>query len=173
MGISPNLLGDSNVLVCLISQRLAPLLCDQCSIPAKTSPEHQAELIRWHDILGDGFEAVRARVIGSNCKKCEGTGIAGRSVVAEVIWVDESGRHFIQRGNVLGWELYLQEHGWMNLRQHAIKLVLAGQVDPFDAEGIVGPLNHSLQNNIFDYAQMEFRKATNKEDELLSEPALN
>jgi type II secretory ATPase GspE/PulE/Tfp pilus assembly ATPase PilB-like protein len=157
MGISASLLGDSNILVCLISQRLAPLLCQKCSTPIQKSPQHMNEMARWKEVLDLDVHNVRARVHNSNCAFCEGTGIVGRSVVAEVIWVDEAGRHFIQRGNVLGWELYLQEHGWMSLREHGVELVKAGKVDPFDAETIVGPLNHSLQHNVFDYKNQLFQ----------------
>ncbi|MCD6047190.1 MAG: epsE 2 [Gammaproteobacteria bacterium] len=157
MGISASLLGDSNILVCLISQRLAPLLCQKCSIPIQKSPQHMNEMARWKEVLDLEVHNVKARVHNSNCAFCEGTGIVGRSVVAEVIWVDEAGRHFIQRGNVLGWELYLQEHGWLSLREHGVELVKAGKVDPFDAETIVGPLNHSLQHNVFDYKNQLFQ----------------
>ncbi len=157
MGISPALLGDGNILVCLVSQRLAPLLCKHCAIPITHSKKHLAQMERWQEVLGNDIDKLRARVFDSNCIYCNSTGIAGRTVVAEVIWVDESGRHFIQRGNVLGWELYLQEHGWMSLRDHGLLLVREGKIDAFDAEAIVGPLNHSLEHTVFDYKTQLFK----------------
>lgn len=157
MGISPTLLGDTNTLVCLVAQRLAPLLCSACAVSAKNSEKHLAEFdASWGEIFPTDFDQVKARVHNPKCPMCEGTGIAGRSVVAEVIWIDDAGRHFIQRGNVLGWELYLKDHGWMSMRDSALRLVRQGKLDPFDAESIVGPLNHSLQHNIFDYKTLTF-----------------
>src|SRR6185312_6501192 len=47
MGISPVLLSDPSVLVCLICQRLAPTLCKRCMAPITSSAAHQAYLARW------------------------------------------------------------------------------------------------------------------------------
>ena len=64
-------------------------------------------------------------------------------VVAEVIWVDEEGRQYIQKCDTLNWEKYLKENGWMDFRDRAIDLIQSGICDPFDAEKVVGPINSS------------------------------
>lgn len=147
MGISSALLGDSNILACLVSQRLVPLLCQKCSMPIKDIEKYASLQAKLASIEEFNLDNVKARIQQSNCPFCEGTGITGRTVVAEVIWVDEAGRHFIQQKNVLGWELYLKENGWMSLRDHALLLVKNGLVDPLDAETVVGPLNEVQQTN--------------------------
>lgn len=150
MGISPVLLSDSNLLVCLICQRLAPLLCQACAIPVEESPWHLSEFERWQAVLGNDMSNIRAR--GKKlCLHCDSTGIKGRTVVAEMVWVDEAGRHFIQKGNTLGWELYLRDHGWISHQEQALQLVRDGKVDPFDAEKIVGSINPAFTSNVFDY----------------------
>ncbi|MDR3478167.1 MAG: ATPase, T2SS/T4P/T4SS family [Gammaproteobacteria bacterium] len=150
MGISPVLLSDSSVLRCLVCQRLAPKLCDGCAIPLRDSPRHQSFIPEWEAVLGpDVINSARAR--GPGCAKCHRTGVGGRTVVAEVIWVDEPGRLFIQKCDTLSWEKYLKENGWLDFTGRAIELIKDGTCDPFDAEKVVGPINSSTKAVSFNY----------------------
>ena len=150
MGISPVLLSDSSVLRCLMCQRLVPKLCQFCAIPLRDSPKHQANIPDWEAVLGKSvIDSAKAR--GPGCAKCNRTGISGRTVVAEVIWVDEEGRHFIQKCDTLGWEKYLKEHGWVDFHGRAIQLIQEGICDPFDAEKVVGPINPTTQATKYQY----------------------
>lgn len=151
MGVSPVLLGDSNLLVCLICQRLVQKLCNVCAVPVAESKLHQPYLAEWRTIFTEGLETLRAR--GQDfCQECLGTGVAGRSVVAEIIWVDDKGRHFIQKGDTLGWEEYLKANGWQNYREHMLALVKTGVCDPLDAEKLIGKISSRGDNNgIFKY----------------------
>lgn len=150
MGISPVLLSDSSVLRCLICQRLIPLLCKDCAISLRDSPKHLANIPAWEAVLGpEIINSAYARGVG--CEKCNRTGVSGRSVVAEVIWVDEMGRQFIQKGDTLNWEKYLLENNWLDFRGRAIQLIKEGKCDPFDAEKVVGPINASTTATIYKY----------------------
>ena len=150
MGISPVLLSDSSVLRCLVCQRLSPKVCPDCSIPVRSSPKHQPYIPDWEVVLGkDIINAARAR--GPGCEKCHHSGVGGRTVVAEVIWVDEPGRHFIQNRDTLGWEKYLKENGWADFSGRAVQLIKEGVCDPFDAEKVVGPINTSTNAMSFKY----------------------
>src|SRR3990167_5672689 len=152
MGISPVLLSDSSVLRCLMCQRLIPKVCPKCSVPLKTSVKHHAFIPDWEAVLGsDIINSARAR--GPGCDSCHKTGVSGRTVVAEVIWVDEEGRHFIQQSDTLGWEKYLKENGWLDFRARAVQLIEAGICDPFDAEKVVGPINPATQSRVYKYTQ--------------------
>jgi type II secretory ATPase GspE/PulE/Tfp pilus assembly ATPase PilB-like protein len=150
MGISETLLSDSSVLRCLICQRLVPKVCTQCAIPLKDSAKHQPYLADWEKVLGpETMASARAR--GPGCNACNRTSVGGRSVVAEVIWVDEAGRGFIQKSDTLNWEKYLLSNGWMDFTGRAIELIKDGSVDPFDAEKVVGPINSATKSTIFSY----------------------
>lgn len=150
MGISPILLSDSSVLRCLICQRLIAKICPQCAIPLRESPAHRESLIGWEQVLGaDILNQAKAR--GKGCTQCSRSGIRGRMVVAEVIWVDEEGRQFIQKCDTLGWEKYLKNNGWIDFRARAIELIKLGLCDPFDAEKVVGPINPATQARVFKY----------------------
>ena len=72
-------------------------------------------------------------------------------MVAEVIWVDEEGRQFIQKCDTLSWEKYLKSNGWQDFRDRAVDLVQQGICDPFDAEKVVGPINPLTQSRTFKY----------------------
>lgn len=150
MGISPVLLSDSSVLRCLMCQRLIAKLCQNCAIPLRESPKHQPFIPDWEAVLGKEI-LDRALARGRGCNKCQRSGISGRTVVAEVIWIDEEGRRFIQKCDTLNWEKYLKEHGWTDFRDRAVELIQLGICDPFDAEKIVGPINPSTQATVFKY----------------------
>ena len=150
MGISPVLLSDSSVLRCLMCQRLIAKVCPYCAIPLKESSSHQPYLADWEAVLGSEI-LTKAKARGTGCNKCNQSGVGGRIVVAEVIWVDEDGRQFIQKCDTLGWEKYLKENGWTDFRDRAIELIETGICDPFDAEKVVGPINPLTQARIFKY----------------------
>lgn len=150
MGISPVLLSDSSVLRCLMCQRLIAKVCPHCAKPLKSSEKHRPFLADWEAVLGK--EVIdKANVRGNGCNKCSHSGVGGRIVVAEVIWVDEEGRQFIQKCDTLGWEKYLKQNGWMDFRDRAIDLIQSGLCDPFDAEKVVGPINPATQSRVFKY----------------------
>lgn len=152
IGISPSLLSDPNLLTCLISQRLLPKLCQECAVPVSQSIAHKPYLARWKKIFTPS-EIKKLRARGTYCEKCQGLGISGRTVVAEIIWVDEAGRHFIQKCDILGWEKYLKEQGWTSYRDQALKLAKEGVCDPLDAERMVGELTPSTETPPFNYRQ--------------------
>ncbi len=150
MGISPVLLSDSSVLRCLICQRLVPMVCKGCSIPLNTSVKHQPYMADWEAVLGpEIMKTAKAR--GPGCTQCNRSGVGGRSVVAEVIWVDEIGRQFIQKCDTTGWEKYLKSNGWGDFTARAIQLIQSGTVDPLDAEKVVGPINTATHATTYTY----------------------
>lgn len=153
MGISPALLSDPNLLACLICQRLLPKLCQECATPLVESSEYKAHLTRWKKIF-TASELKKLRVRGKHCDKCHGLGINGRTVVAEIIWIDEPGRHFIQKCDILGWEKHLKAHGWKTYRDQSLELVKAGICDPLDAEKMVGELSDAVDNGSFNYNEI-------------------
>ncbi|HSW93092.1 MAG TPA: ATPase, T2SS/T4P/T4SS family [Gammaproteobacteria bacterium] len=150
MDISPVMLSDSSVLRCLMCQRLVPTVCQKCSIPLRTSPRHQAFLPHWEEVLGkEVLDSARAR--GPGCPACHGSAVGGRTVIAEVIWVDEEGRQFIQKGDTLNWEKYLLANGWLDFHGRAVQLIQEGLCDPFDAEKVVGPIHTSTKASVYKY----------------------
>lgn len=149
MGIQPNLLADPNMLICLICQRLVPVLCNACARSIQSSEEHTDCLQRWNKILGSDINKVRVR--GKYCHTCKGLGVKGRTVVAEIIWIDEDGREYIKKCDVLGWEKHLRANKWFSYRDRVVELVKMGVCDPIDAEKVVGDINPDFLAPSFNY----------------------
>lgn len=141
LGIHASLLASQDLLVCLICQRLAPILCEACALPLKESALHRARWSHWEAILGDYINTLRVR--GHDCAKCQGIGIGKRKAIAEMIWVDESGRQFILKGDLVGWRRELLSQGWKSYHDHLLDLVKQGYCDPIDAEAIIGEISNS------------------------------
>ncbi len=149
LGISPALLSDPNMLACLIFQRLMPTLCNKCAILITESLNHKPHLDRYRQIFGNDLCNLRAR--GQYCHTCKGLGIGGRTVVAEIVWVDEASRFFIQKNDTLGWRQHLKNNGWEPYENHVINLVKQGICDPMDAEKTIGHLDPAFATKSFNY----------------------
>jgi type II secretory ATPase GspE/PulE/Tfp pilus assembly ATPase PilB-like protein len=67
-------------------------------------------------------------------------GIHGRTVVAEMLWLDEQSRQFICENQPTQWIRYLKQKGWQSYQDQLLHLVAQGKVDPLDAEALVGEL---------------------------------
>lgn len=149
LGLSQSLLATPDVLQCLICQRLVPILCKDCCVPIADSRIHHKAGERWRLLFGEQVRLVRAR--GQRCKSCHNLGVQGRTVTAEMIWLDEWGRRFITQNNMYGWQQYLLQNGWRSYTDRLIDLVRLGRVDPLDAERIIGPLNQQRLDERYDY----------------------
>ena len=129
-------------------QKFVPIALFHYAIRVK----HQPYIADWEAVIGKEI-IDKAKARGPGCAKCNRTGVSGRVVVAEVIWVDEEGRQFIQKCDTLSWEKYLKENGWKDFRDRAIELIQSGICDPFDAEKVVGPINPATQSRVFKYTK--------------------
>ena len=92
MGIEPFLIASG--LQCVVAQRLARRLCEECRKPVQVTPE---ELVQsGFDYTGDAFEAYEP----GGCVRCGGSGYRGRVGLYEVLEVTEDVRHLIlQKGS--------------------------------------------------------------------------
>ncbi len=149
LGLSRTMLSTPEVLTYLMCQRLVPILCKQCRMPVQDSRRHLKNKERWKSCFGDKDRLVRVR--GMHCDACHHLGIEGRTVVAEIICLDEWGRRHIQTGDLSSWKQYLVENGWRNYAARLVDLVLDGRVDPLDAEKLIGPLDQQSNDRCFDY----------------------
>ncbi len=153
LGLDKSMLATPDVLTCLICQRLVPVLCKHCCTSVSDSRRHYREIDRWQRVFGDRLRFVRAR--GVRCKECNGLGVDGRMVVAEMIWIDEWGRRYIENRNMYIWQEYLKQNGWKSYGDRLIELVAQGKCDPLDAEKMIGPLDRQQQDMRYPYGDIK------------------
>jgi general secretion pathway protein E len=139
IGISINLMTDPTIVTGLVCQRLLKVLCNACKAPlskvlSRYSQEDQNKVVA-------SVETDRSFVMGDGCSKCQNTGIAGRTVVSEVIVPDQQMMAYVRLGEKQKAIDYWHSIGGSNMLQQAIIKINAGLVDPFQAEEEVGLLN--------------------------------
>ena len=159
LGVEHRMLYDPNFLVLMVNQRLVPKLCPKCKRPLaeiqKETPQGTAD-VQKPDAkpggVGEDESSTIARLSelfpgigevslrGRGCDVCEGTGIKGRQLVAEVVDVDDRAREFIRDRRWDEWRQALREDEWLSIREHAMKHICEGLVDPRDVEKLVCPL---------------------------------
>lgn len=141
LGIEDYKLGDPSLITGLVSQRLVRKLCPHCRRPILGQDQLNNAMLARLDAAGVPVESVRMHN-PRGCDKCgHGNGYAGRTVVAEVIVPDETFMRFVKDDNKAGAEAYWLLHlGGRNMMENMVDRVADGEVDPRDAERIMGPL---------------------------------
>lgn len=149
LGLDRHVLADRQFLSALAFQRLLPVLCEHCKVPAAdVLPAGKLQLLQEKFRLDPA--SVRCSVQG-DCPHCKGRGIAGSTVVAEIIAPDKVIRQLIAEGKDDQAETY-----WRQSRgetpfddpdmtgktayEHALYKVSQGWIDPRDLEREFEPL---------------------------------
>jgi type IV pilus assembly protein PilB len=132
MSIEPGLLAST--LTCLISQRLARRVCQDCRETYEATPEELAVLRQPDDALGT---TVLAR--GRGCPACGGTGYRGRVALFEVLSMTDDIRDLIGHGASTT-EIHRAAiaGGMRPLRDDGIRLALEGITTPAEVRRVVG-----------------------------------
>lgn len=157
LGIGYTTLSDPDLLVALMYQRLVPKVCPHCAISFDrnlTTIEQRRPnfVMRVQEALSGATRNVRLRN-PRGCNFCKNSGAIGRTVVAEVIYLDTQGRTFIREGRLAEWEEYLLKSGWTPLRLHLLNKVQEGVVCPIDAEKqVLGSLAEAMIGSEFNYS---------------------
>jgi type II secretory ATPase GspE/PulE/Tfp pilus assembly ATPase PilB-like protein len=133
-------LTDPDLLTGLISQRLIRVLCPHCAKRVDESELSYGLLARLEN-ANIPVEKLRKHN-PAGCEECgTGNGYKGRSVIAEIIIPDAQFMEYIRLNDKQSAEKYwLNKLNGRNLMEHMIDRVRAGDVDPIDAERIMGPL---------------------------------
>jgi general secretion pathway protein E len=120
----------------VITQRILSHVCPHCAKRLSELPDvprsHRLAveaLTTWGDISN-----VRLR--GDGCERCQGSGVAGRYAIAEVIKTDRNlMRDFVEHGTVIARQNYqARPDSEKPMIERAIAMVLNGSVDPVTVE---------------------------------------
>jgi len=144
MGAPGNIIYDPTVVIGLVSQRLLRVLCEHCKKPLSESiAEYPQNDIK--RIMSTPVDMKKAYVRGCGCKHCDGRGVTGRTVVAQVIRTDQKLMDSLREHNTLAAQSHIKnEIKATSMIDNTITKINAGMVDPFDAESSVGLLNMDL-----------------------------
>ena len=138
LGVPLAAMTDPSLVTGLICQRLLKLLCPQCKQRLSQASDRYApeDLERMCAVAPIG----RLFVAGAGCHACRGSGVAGRTVVAEVLLPDAELMELLRRGDKAAAAALCRRRGSVSMLEHAIAKVRDGLCDPFQAEEEVGPL---------------------------------
>ncbi|ACT52139.1 GspE/PulE family protein [Methylovorus glucosotrophus] len=144
LGVQMELLSDPSIVSGLICQRLLKVLCDHCKLPLDSAEVQKRYKESDIDRIMRIGRLDQIFVHGHGCDHCRNTGLTGRTVVAETVATNEELMSFIRNNDRLGaLEHWKRNMNGMTMLDHAVKKVLSGTVDPFQAEDIVGFLGTS------------------------------
>lgn len=134
---------DHRLFSGLIHQTLVKKLCKHCSMPVdlkSADKPYMDSILRLVESthLSRDYSGIRMRN-HDGCNLCR-RGVETRTVVAEVIPVTEQLMKALKAKGGQARQEFI-EQGGMTFQAHAIEKVLAGEVDPVDAESVVGPMS--------------------------------
>jgi general secretion pathway protein E len=117
----------------VVAQRLIRQNCPHCLQP---DPDQAA----WFAQLPEQSVLSAADLRhGLGCQACRGTGYMGRTVIAEVLMLDDELRELIiARAPIRELKAYVSNRGFVNLRSRALDLVRAGQTTLSEFVRVVG-----------------------------------
>lgn len=150
LNIEPSFLCTPDLLKGLMHQSLVPLLCASCKITASEYGAMADPGDRNRDLLQRTIAAFESRNLSMNtvffrgpgCSNCAGTGIKGRTLIAEIVIPDETLLVLMGSSDYIGAQRHWREN--MNGQpaiEHGVLAVAAGTVSPSDVEFRISELS--------------------------------
>lgn len=129
LGIEPFLVASG--LQNLLAQRLVRTLCTFCRTATTPSVEQLRE-------MGEEYSSLRTIYVANGCKRCLGTGFAGRRGVFELLTVSDPLREAIQKQNQPEIMSAARACVFKTLRQSGYQLVAEGVTTFDEVDRVVG-----------------------------------
>jgi general secretion pathway protein E len=107
----------------ILAQRLVRLVCKECAVPQKPSPE----LLRRSGLDKASLKRPHFRT-GLGCAHCRGSGYRGRKSIAETLRMTDALRdQMVARAPISTLRQQARSEGFTSLREAAVRLALAGE----------------------------------------------
>ena len=149
LGIDPVLLCTPGVIKGLVYQSLVPTLCIECRVSAEVwqhnnsgrNQRFKSSIQRVTNLLATRkLETKNVHYRSDDgCKKCYGSGVSGRTVMAEIVIPDDEMLDYLSSCNYRKARLHWIENlNGQPAIEHGIQLIAAGKVAPPDIEWYIG-----------------------------------
>lgn len=140
IGVDLTLVTDPGLITGLASQSLVPVLCEHCKVPiALARAELEVDLLARIDHRCD---VANVHVAGPGCPQCNGRGIRGRTVIAEMVLPTDALMQSYRKEGTYGARRYwIEQMSGITKIGHLIRMIEAGRVDPALGEKFVGLLD--------------------------------
>ncbi len=130
MDVKPDFL--SGTIICIISQRLIRKPCSNCSYLGDLTDDELRILNKFPGKVPTQMKRIKG------CLDCNNTGYKGRTVIAEVLEVDEDIEHLIsQSSNRKTIIAHLEDKGFRTIQEDAIRKIKDGIIELNDAIRVV------------------------------------
>ena len=149
IGVEPATLCTPDILRGLIYQALVPVLCENCKIEPQQYTSDTDQSARRQALYERTINALDTRGLttgsiafrGAGCSRCNRNGITGRTVIAEIAIPDDDMLEHLRSGNhTAAKRHWITKLNGQPVAEHAIQLVAAGRISPWDAEWQTGSL---------------------------------
>lgn len=142
---------DPEIVTGLINQSLVQKLCPHCSIRWEEGKHLMGASARRRVEKYCQLENVRLR--GPGCDACNGQGIMGRMVIAEVICPNLGFMDvFAEKGKAKAKDYWVRKMGGITKCMALIRRVNEGFLDPREGESKICPIDHDLVTMGLDYS---------------------
>lgn len=150
LGVSPETLAEKNLLRMIVSQRLVPILCDQCSVDLDEAGLTEDRISHYKNTGLVNLSTVKFR--GGGCENCNDMGVVGRTAIASVLVPDYRFLSMIEKRQWTKAKLYIRTLYQAGddpvvgrlLQESAMAKVNDGLIDPRHLETIAGSFEEML-----------------------------
>lgn len=136
LGVDDSLLTDPALTTGIISQRLVPTLCQHCKKPLAQNTQNLPRDLAMRlvsNCLRQSFTQLSVR--GDGCDKCQGSGVAGRTLIAETVVPNKALMDvFRDQGKAAARAYWLKHMGGISRSSHLARVIEQGIVDPVMGE---------------------------------------
>lgn len=124
-GIDPLTLSEKDFINAIIIQTLIQKLCQHCAVDFNVNPYMENRI--FVDSIEKYISGYSLKDRGKGCQHCNGTGIAGRRVIANVVNINNEMRNSFQFGNFAQAFSNIPQ----SFNEHAINVMKSGAVSPY------------------------------------------
>ncbi|MGL6262141.1 GspE/PulE family protein [Vibrio sp. WXL103] len=151
LGIPLAVIAAPDLMRLWMYQTLVRKLCPHCHLSLEEAKQHwgsqhHMQYERW---LQHGVATTHMRFKNPNgCSQCT-QGEYDRTVLAELLVLDDTDRHFILKEDYLGWHDHLIEKGYKTVADHANLKIARGEIDLFTTAQRVNGLFAQDVNEVY------------------------